>query len=255
MRQFRLVALTAFVPGVVLAASKLETTYTISSSSAESKTTITNASTEIEKRSKGYLFKTIRKALENTAYIQSIEETEGKTDKEESQFSNTINNKKTNHVFVTLALPAKVSLMFKVEQSYRECKPGTSSSSSPSYGFEDYGGSGSRAGSDCFASGSSVSVKGPVAVYGNYASNVQIEELMRDKQELNFELRQSYDKTKYELSSRFSINSIFFEENLYKFMEFFGVAPQDKSPLALTRQRLLLSVSRYLRQVNERTLQ
>lgn len=236
VRHFLLVAICSSLP-LASWAAKLETAYNIGNAAAESKTTIKGDLSK-EKFLRGFLFSQVRKALENTAYISSIQETEGRESKDEPSWVDYVVFKKNQHIFVNLNLPTKVAMMFAVEQAYRECKPAAKGSES----------------TECSLS-SAVTIKGPMTVYGNYASNVKVERLMQDKQELIIELTRSFDKQDLIFSSKFNINSSLFEENLYKFMEFFGVAPEDKSPVALTRQRLLLGVARYMRQVNERILE
>ncbi len=218
-------------------AAKLETTYVITSASAEAKTTV-HQDLSKEKFLKTFLFADLRKALENTAYVSSIQETEATTSRDELSWPDFIAIKRKRHAFVNLNLPTKVALMVSIEEVYRQCKPAVKNADGTS--------------TECSLS-SSVTVTGPLTVYGNYASNVKIEKLMQNKQDLFIEFTKTDEGLL--LSTRFNINSNSFEESLYKFLAFFGVSIEDKSPVALTRGRLLTAVVRYMRQMNERVLE
>ncbi len=254
MRQIILVAGIAWVHGVALAATApLSSHYEITNSSAETKTVAKDSSKEALVRD--YLFNALSPALVDSTYITSIQETEGKTEVDKGEHSNAVTYKKTSQIFVSLAMPARISVLFSMEQRHRTCKsksePETSSLSYFSYGY-----------SSC-EDNTGVLITGPLQVYGDYASSLQVEKILRNKQDLGFLLSKKSGGG-LELRSQFNINSALFEENLGKFLEFFGVvlksessvgiSPTGGAQIAMTRQRLLLATARYLRQVNERML-
>lgn len=231
------------------AATDIKTTYYITQSSAESKTVLKGDSSK-DNLMKGYLLDSLKKAFLNSAYITGIQETKGTETKEEYQGLGFTTMIKKSHVFVNVSLPEKVSLMFAVEQKYQACKAQASTNPDSI--------------SSCYLS-SSTTLRGPLAVYGNYASPIDVNNLLKNKQELNFEMTRSYDGSEVMFNSRFTINSNNFEERLMKFMEVFHVpvpvageigagGAKLGSASLMTRQRMLVGIARYLRQGNEGVL-
>jgi len=230
------------------AVGDIKTTYTITQSQAESKTTVKNDGSK-ENLTRGYLMDALKKAFLNSPYITSIQETKGTETKEEYQGIDYATMTKKSNIFVDVALPEKVSMLFEVEQRYQACKkqPGSNADAA-----------------GCYLT-STATIRGPVAVYGNYASPVDVSTLMQNKQDLVFELSRSYDGTELYMISRFNIASNNFEERLMKFMEVFnvpvpvagdiGVGSKKSGPQLLTRQRMLVGIARYLRQGSERMMQ
>lgn len=233
---------------LLASASDIKTTYDIDQTSAGAKTVLSGSN--YDDLLKAYPLDLLKPAFVNAGgFITSIQETKQDEIVETNSWSDYVTKKRKGNIFVSLRLPTQVTMLFSIEQSYRVCGKST-----PTY--SDGGRRGSRgasSSSDCSLS-SSASVKGPLAVYGTFASPVNVDKLLREKQELSFDLSEPYDSSAVTINSTFTIKSILFEENLYKFMEIFSIAPQDTSKQAMTRQRMMLGVSRYLRQVNENAL-
>ncbi len=231
------------------AATDLKTTYSINQSTAESKSVLKGDSSK-DALMKGYLMDSLKKAFLNSAYITGIQETKGVETKEEYSGLGFNTMTKKSHVFVNVSLPEKISLMFAVEQKYQACKAQASTNPDSI--------------TSCYLS-SSVKLTGPLNVYGDYASPIDVSNLMKNKQEISFEMSRSYDGSEVTLTSRFMINSNNFEERLMKFMEVFhvpvpvageiGAGGTKMAASLMTRQRMLVGVARYLRQGNERVLQ
>lgn len=233
------------VSGIYANAADIKTTYNITQSSAESRTVIKNEASK-EALLKDYLLGSLKKAFLSSEFITGIQETKGTETKDEYQGLDYVTMNKKSNIFVNVSLPEKVSMMFEVEQRYQACKKQAADSSS------------------CYLS-STLTVKGPMAVYGNYASPVDINNLLKNKQELYFDMSRSYDGSEINLNSRFTINSNNFEDRLAKFMEIFnvpipaaaeiGVGGAKVSGGTMTRQRMLVGIARFLRQGNERIVQ
>ncbi len=256
MRQIILAAVFVGFHGAALAATApLESHYSIKEVSAETTTLVK----DLAKQSlvDDFLFKPLSAALIDSTYITSIEETAGTTIVDKTGSSSYVTYRKESQIFVSVAMPARISLLFSMEQRHRLCK--VKASSAPTYlSFSDDDDEYSCKGD------TGVRITGPLQVYGDYASSLQVEHILRNKQELMFVLAKASGGNGLIMESNFKINSALFEENLGKFLEFFGVvlkpdssagiSPTGGLPVAMTRQRLLLAASRYLRQVNERIL-
>lgn len=237
----------------------IRTTYNITGSSATVQTSIKKASAEREKLMRDFLFPVLAEKLKSLPLISGIEfDGEVKPDVSSNTYSDYWEYKRSYPAMIRLALPSPVTLMVKIEESFRSCKsPAEKAANATSPGGLDYhdgrGGSSSDGKIDCALS-ASVKVKGPVAVYGNFASGINLSELLRDKQSLSFEVTRSYsDKTSMSVTSKFMIDSEIFDRNLFKFLATVG-ARLDSSDSEMTRNSLLVGTARIMRLGNEKVV-
>ncbi len=102
----------------------------------------------------------------------------------------------------------------------------------------------------------SVKVRGPFAVYGNFASSVNVEKLLKEKQTISYEVARDWsDKTSMRLEGRFMIDSELFDRNLLKFLDAFNLKISDQDSKVVTRNNILLGIARVLRMNNERVVE
>lgn len=252
---------------------ELKTTYSISSNTATTTTLVKKASEEKEKLLRGYLFETIATKLKSLPMVSGVEfddEVEGQISG--STYSDYWELKRSYPAMIQLALPSSVTLMVRVEETYRKCKSPAEKAAlltTPASGGyaahheDDFTGDTL----DCKLA-SSVKIKGPYAVYGNFASSLNVERLMKEKQTISFELaRDTSDKTSLKLDSRFVIDSEQFERSLFKFLEafnlkipkvegdVFAVSGSSTNGSVYTRSNILLGIARIMRVNNERIVE
>jgi hypothetical protein len=238
--------------------SGIKTTYAISSDMATVTSTIANG-IPLESKMKDYLFQSFRQSLLNTAFVSSVTQTKGTETSESSQWYDYDTKKRSSHAFVSLALNAQLTMLFQIEESYRSCRPPK--------GLPVIDDETGVAVSGCTLQ-SSFTVRGPISVYGNFASSVNADALLRNKQEFTLTMEKSGTTPEATLTSHFSIKSVAFDESLSRFFRVFNIpmfvsrdtdvgiggALLDKISPLTSRQQLLLGISRITRQSNERML-
>lgn len=250
----QLIVVSIFTLGVNAMADDIKTTYSISGSSATVTTVIKKASSEQEQLMRTYLFDALAKKLKQFPNVTAIEYTKNaQEEKSTSSYSDTWTHTRKFPVMIHLALPTPVTLMMKVEESYHTCKSPAEKPKAYS-GGDDYSYSDSSS-VDCSLD-ATVKVTGPFAVYGNFASSLNVEKLLKDRQDLSFEVSRDYsDKTSVKIVSRFNINSELFDRGLIKFLEAFNVKLEDGSGDSITRNYILVGIARVLRVNNERLVE
>ncbi len=249
-------------------AEEIKTSYSISSGQAVVSTVIKKASAQREDMMRSYLFPMLAQNLRTLPMVTGVNfnsqvALETTTT---STYQDYYEVKRKYPVMVTLSLPASVTMMFKVEESYRKCKSPAEkpkpSSSRDSYGRNDS--PSTPVGIDC-ALGAQVYVRGPYAVYGNFASAINVDDLLREKQYLRYDIsRESGDKTSMRIEGRFVVESEMFEKSLFRFMDAFNVrlaAPPQVDALAggqsqavYSRSNILVGIARVLRVNNEKVV-
>jgi|GEM_PF-6941209 len=258
----RSIILMLAISGSAVFAEETKTTYSISGSSATVTTVVKKASEEKEKLMRSYLFDKIADKLKAFPMVTAVEynkETKGEISS--SSYMDYWELKRSYPVMIHLSLPTSVTMMVKVQESYRKCKSPAEKAASLSTpvgrDYEDYhsGGSSSDQTVDCSLQ-SSVSIKGPFAVYGNFASSVNVDRLLKEKQIISYEVSRDWmDKTSMKVEGKFSIESELFDRNLLKFLDAFNLKVTDSDSKVMTRNNILLGIARVLRVNNERVVE
>lgn len=227
----------------------LKTNYAITGEST-TVTTTTEKDKKYESEKLNFLFPVFSKALQNTAFVTSVTQTKGDVTSETNQWWDYVLHKKKSHAFVNLAFASNITLLFELQEEYRKCtkQPLADSEAMP-----------------CSLQ-TTLTVKGPLAVYGNFATAVNIDALLRNKQELEITLGQSWSGEST-LVSKFNVKSVSFDESLARFFRIFNIPVftasndvglgselMDKISPLTSRQKLMLGVSRITRQAHERML-
>lgn len=248
--------LTGSVPNAVVG---LKTTYSIYSDST-TVTTVAAKSNKYDAQAADYLFPHLSKAMQNMAFVTSMIQTKGVETTETNTYWDYESKKRKSHAFVTLALQSPLTLLFEVEENYRKCKAPTTTP----VVVDEYTGA-----SSACSRQSSLTIKGPISIYGNFASSINADALLRNKQELEVTLGKSWNGADTNVVSKFTVRSVSFDEGLARFFRLFNIpifVSHDAdvgygnglldrvSPLS-SRQRLMLGISRVARQANERMLQ
>ncbi len=241
-------------------AEDFRTTYSINSSSATVTTKVLEASLEKENLLREFLFPTLAKKLGELPSVNSVTFNAGDKKSETvkgSSYSDYWERTRSYPAMIQLAMPASLTLMVNVEESYRVCKSVAEKEAKATDPSDDYydrgGGSSSDDSVDCALS-TTVKVTGPIAVYGNFASGVDINGLLKEKQKISFTLDREYsNKKNLELDGRFDIESNDFEISLFKFLQVFNLQTQDKEAFA-SRERMLVGMARVLRMMNEKVV-
>lgn len=253
-----IIGISLFISGSGLNAQETKTTYSINGSNATVTTIIKKASAEKEKMLKTWLFEAIAEKLKTMPTVANVEySSDVKGDVSGSTWTDYWEHKRKYPVMVSLALNTPVTLMLRVEETYRTCKSvaekQANATTPVSYGGDE-GGSGLDALVDC-SLGSQVKITGPVAVYGNFASSTEIDKLLKEKQTITYDLARDWsDKANLKLEGRFSIESELFDQNLLKFLDGVNSAPLGTQGV-VTRNSLLLGIARVLRVQNERMVE
>jgi hypothetical protein len=266
MKRIILSALAAIVWTQLAAGAdelKKETTYSIQGSSVDTTTTARKSSDHDEKMTK-YLLPALKAAMLGSQYISDLQIIEGEEKKEDTTWADYTTYKRTSNVFVAVNLPTRISMLFQVEEDYRKCKLVIAAGQAPVQGsFEDGGGTPVQ-GTTCQLQ-ASLKVTGPLSVYGSYATNINVDALMNNKQDFAMTLAKSWDKSDAVLTTRLNINSMRWEDSLFKFLQAFNVRTPSSEPAVgpasgaagtmVSRQMIFLGVARFFRQINERILQ
>ena len=247
------------IVGKVKESEGLKTTYSISNEQTAVTTLAKDVGRKYEKQLDTYLFPSFKKALQEMAFVSSITQTKGEESSETNNWSDYETKKRKSHAFINLSLQSPLTLLFEIEESYRTCKATKPVSS----GYEE----GSSSSTTC-SKQAELTVRGPISVYGNYANSINVDALLRNKQEVNLTLSKSYDNKDTNLVSRFQIKSVTFDESLARFFRIFNIPVfvsnggeigygnglLDKVSPLTSRQRLMLGISRVARTANERML-
>lgn len=249
------------VAGMAASAEETKTTYSISGSNATVTTLVKKASAEKEKLMSSYLFEKIAEKIKAFPMVTSIEfnkDTKGEVSG--SSYTDYWELKRSYPAMIHLSLPTSVTMMVKIEESYRKCKsPAEKAASATSpigRDYDDYMGGGMNEPTvDCTLQ-SSVKIKGPYAVYGNFASSVNVERLLKEKQTISYEVSRDWsDKTSMKVEGKFSIESELFDRNLFKFLDAFNLKVSEQDSKVMTRNNILLGIARVLRVNNERVVE
>ena len=256
LRQFFICILMSLSMGA--AAQEVKTTYQITGSGATVSTVIKKGSSEQEKLLTGYIFETLAKKIKQFPQVTGLEyDRDVKEEKTTTSYSDYWEIKRKYPVMIHLVLPTSVTLMLKVEETYRRCKtagekPQQVSQSRDGYG--DYEGLGTSSG-ECMLN-SSAKVTGPFAVYGNFASSLDVDKLLRERQTISIEASKDWaDKASIKLESRFAIESELFDNGLQRFLEAFNVKLQSNGGSGMSRNNILVGIARILRVNNERMVE
>lgn len=241
-------------------AEETKTTYSISGSNATVTTVVKKASSDSEKLMHGFLFEKIASKLRGFPTVTGIEfNNEVKPEIKTSDWQDYWEHKRNFPVMVHLALPTAVTMMFKVEETFRKCKSPAEKAAKAQqpmdYGGDyDGGGLGANVPVDCTL-GSTVKITGPFTVYGNFASSMDMDRLLREKQSIQYDVSRDWsDKTNLKVEGRFSIESELFDRNLMKFLGGLNAKPAGTDAV-VTRNSLLLGIARILRVQNERMVE
>jgi hypothetical protein len=249
-----IIGVSLFLISLAAGAEETKTTYDIGGSSAKVTTVIKKASAEKEKLLREYLFPLVAEKLRGLPLVASVEfNADAKGEVTASSWGDYWEHKRSFPIMVNLALGSPVSMMLRVEESFRTCKSvaekAANATTPTSYGDYD-GGSTVDALVDCTLE-SSVKITGPLTVNGNFASSLNMEKLLKDKQSITYNLSRDYsNKADLKLEGRFNIESELFDQNLFKFLGRLNSAPASTEAV-VTRNSLLLGIARVLRVQNE----
>lgn len=246
----RRILITAALFGGVpaFAGADVKTTYDISAYAAHARTEYKKAPMDLDARFTEKLWETFATKLKTLANVNDIQIGEVTTTKTDlGNYVDYVDVKRSFPAFVQLSLPKPVTLLMTVDETHRECKNPKVVQSS----YDEYG-SGS---SGCVLS-STLEIKGPISVYGTFEteSNLNLSDMMRDKQRITVNVSRSYDKADLTIDSALIVDSILFEKNLLRFFDVYNVAGISKKAEDLTRQGIFLGAARVIRQTNERML-
>ncbi len=249
--------LVAMTQGVQ--AEETKTNYNITGSYATVTTIVKKASAETEQQMlRSFLFERLAAKLKRFPIVTGVEfNNQIKAEVKSSEWTDYWEHKRGYPVMVHLSLPTAVTMMFKVEETFRKCKsPAEKAAKATQPVFDDYGDGGGSMdpGVDC-SLGSQVKISGPFTVYGNFASSMDMERLLREKQTITYDVSRDWsDKTNLKIEGRFTIESELFDQNLMKFLGGLNAKPAGTEAV-LTRNNLLLGIARILRVQNERMVE
>jgi len=231
-----------------------ETSYEINAFEGTTKTIIRD-DTSKQSLIESYLFTKVAKALEKTSQVKSVVFVPGAEKSEDYSWASYTSKVRESYAYVNIDLNTQVSLLFKVKEELRKCKTEvksetTTSSEVADDDFEDWGTDSSAC--DIHSLKSEVVVEGPIAVYGTFASSVDVNNLLKDRQKLKISIETNFSK-ELQMQSTFEILSSSFEENLLKMFEAFQFKPMIGDNF--TRRKLLVGIARAMRNINERVLE
>jgi hypothetical protein len=233
-----------FTAPVFAGGVEAKTTYNINTSSTEAKTELKNAPLSLDEKFKEKLWDKFAEKLKDMPLVgdvQTSDVVEKVTDP--GEWADYKQVSKNFSAFVQINLDKPMTLLFSVEQMNQICKPAGQSTNTYT--------------SSCADLNTTLSIKGPIAVYGTFEteSNLDVSGLLRDKQRLNITVSRSYDKLSLVLDSTMNVDSMLFEKSLLKFFDVYNVSGISKKSEDLTRQNIFLGVARVMRQSNERMLE
>ena len=219
-----------------------KTTYNINTSNTEAKTEYTKAPQDLDNKFKEKLWEQFAAKLKEMPLVGDIQTSEVVEKKEDpGTWADYQRITKTFSAFVQINLDKPVTMLFSVEQAHQVCKASQSKDTITS---------------SCGDLNTTLSIKGPMAVYGTFEteSNLDVSGLLRDKQRLQIAVSRSYDKANLIVDSTLYVDSLLFEKSLLKFFDVFNVKGISKKSEDVTRQAIFLGVARVMRQSNERML-
>ena len=194
---------------------------------------------------KEHIFPKAIESLEAMPYISNIVFVPGEESKLEYSWANYITKRRESYVYVNLDIASQVTFLFKVSEDLRECKVSIAQKDPSSVEDEED--------SPCniHSLKSEAVIEGPIAVYGNFVSNVDTQSLLKNKQSFTISAQTNYSK-EFVFKTSFKILTSSFEESLVKFLDVFHI----KSLMVghFTRRQLLLGTARALRTFNEKVL-
>ncbi len=235
---------------------EIKTTYNIGGSHALVTTKVLKASSETEKLLQSFLFPKLAEKLRAFPMVTGIEFNDAiKPETTSNEWADFWEHQRNYPVMVHLSLPTSITMMFKVEESYRTCKTvAEKESKATSPGYSDYDGGGTGQTVDCTRN-SKVKITGPHSIYGNFASSLNIQDLLREKQNIEYTIERDWsDKANLKLDARFNIQSELFDQNLMKFLNALNVKPAGGESVA-SRVSILSGIARVLRVQNERMVE
>jgi hypothetical protein len=245
--------LALFCGSQITEASEIKTSYSITSTAATVTTTIKNATIDHEKLMHDYPFEKLAKALQAFPMVSGVTyNAKSATEEVNSSPSEYHEYKRSYPAFIQLNLGTPVTLMVRVEEQYRRCKTdGEKAGNPPPSEYDRHGYE--SAGSSCLL-WSAAKIKGPYSIYGSFASSVDLEQLLREKQTISFDIRRDYsDKTMVRVEGKFSVDSELFDRHLFKFLDAVNVKVEAVEG-AYSRSNVLLGTARILRVNNERVV-
>jgi len=222
-----------------------KTTYNINASNTEAKTEYKQAPLDLDAKFKDKLWDQFAAKLKDLPLVGDVQTSEVvEKENDPGDWSDYKTVTKNFSAFVQINLQKPVTMLFSVEQTHQVCK-------NPSQAPKD------SVYATCGDLNTTLSVKGPIAVYGTFEteSNLDVSGLLRDKQRLNISVSRSYDKHDLVVDSTLYVDSILFEKSLLKFFDVYNVTGISKKAEDLTRQSIFLGVARVMRQSNERMLE
>ncbi len=229
----------------------IQTTYSIDSSSSEVETILRKDKSKnplIEK----YLFSTVAKALEKVPSISNVVFVPGDETETENNWSSYIRKKRESFAYVNLNMNTQVSMLFKISEERRVCKTVVKEEVEENDDDIDRFYSGGSSGCNINSLKSEVTISGPISIYGTYASNINVDTILKDRQKIKISVESNYSK-EFVMNTEFSILSSSFEEKLMTFFKVFQYKPMIGS--TFTRRQLLVGVARALRTINEGVLE
>lgn len=172
--------------------------------------------------------------------------------------------KRKSKVFVSLSLPAPVTLLLSASESYRVCKLTVEKPRNPEGGGPSKNGGGSSSSAKSCMLETTVTLSGPLKVYGNHTARVNVDQLLNEKQEFTFTVKTDSAVADTTIESRFNIKSVLFEDSILEFAKIFNVpivsAGENVEPLSggsskfFSRQTMMVGIARLLRSINESVL-
>lgn len=226
----------------------MESTYRINSGNSEVTTIVRNDKTK-ETLIRNFIFPVVGEALKTIPQVSNVVFVPGKETKEDYSWANYTTIKRESFAYINLSLSSQVSLLFKVNEELRKCK--SKETKRETSGSDDWSGSSSNE-CDITALKSEVTVEGPIAVYGTFVSSVDVNRLLKKKQNLTVSVKLNYSQ-EFEMETNFNILSSSFEESLMKFFEVFHFTSQIGENFS--RRQLLVGVARAMRNINEKVLE
>lgn len=240
----------------------VKTVYDINPGYVRVKTEYKKAPLDKDKKIRESLFDVFAEKLKGSPYVTGVTRGESKDlPIEDSSYLSYKTIKKEFSAFIQMSLPNTVTLLVKVQESYRQCK---NPAKVVSYS-DPYEGSSSSQSSDCELN-AEVEITGPVAIYGTYenlrslniggsSSPGSVKDMMKDKQKIKITASRSSNKEDLTIDTYAYLESMLFEKALFGFLDRYNVKVVSRAAENLTRHNILLGVARTIRQQNERILE
>ena len=154
---------------------------------AEAKTTLKNSSAYDDHLEK-FLFKHVAENLKEFPFIinvQLLNDSTKEVKKEEESYWDYVKHIRSSHAFISIQTPrGPVRLLMKVKESYRKCSPPKDNDLATEADDEDYYGDyyepAAQSSSSCSRE-ADVKISGPIAIYGNYVTSVDLNRVVKDQ--------------------------------------------------------------------------